>query len=549
MEEDRGKRLEKWREYRAGNKKRAAVILGLAGLCGGILILWMVWPREETVYRQVRAEKGYLTVGITESGNVSVGVSEQLLDLDISEYSAGTEFDFGMGLMPGIQNGQDNNSSLAGRALEVEEVYVAAGQEIEKGEPLLKLTEESVESIRQELSEDAVKAQNTFEQASASRKQSDLQAKADWDVNRAYGNYAETEYQLSVDALQVSVEDIREQLEEANNNLEEKEEELKENKVLLDEQKEVVSNAEYARESTSREEQLYWWIVAANTVSSAKELVETLESEIEAEENEIETLQEETASLKLELALTEKELRLGETDADIQRKRKQYQYKHAEEIYDTALARSSFEEQKAQEDYEEAKKKLDDFDHVIQNGMIVSDYAGIIAEAGVNAGNSLKQDSSIVSVNDYAEVSVLITVDETDMDSAFLGNGANIIFSAFPDRVWKGEVAEIGDAQINSNTNAAEYSVTVKITGDTSGLYEGMSAEVTLITEESEEVVYVPKRAIIREGTRSYVKYRDEDGNIRKKEVITGFSDGIYVEIEEGLMEGDIVCMESGLQQ
>lgn len=105
MEEDRGKRLEKWREYRAGNKKRAAVILGLAGLCGGILILWMVWPREETVYRQVRAEKGYLTVGITESGNVSVGVSEQLLDLDISEYSAGTEFDFGMGLMPGIQNG------------------------------------------------------------------------------------------------------------------------------------------------------------------------------------------------------------------------------------------------------------------------------------------------------------------------------------------------------------------------------------------------------------------------------------------------------------
>lgn len=52
-------------------------------------------------------------------------------------------------------------------------------------------------------------------------------------------------------------------------------------------------------------------------------------------------------------------------------------------------------------------------------------------------------------------------------------------------------------------------------------------------------------RAVFREGTKSFVKVRDEGGNIVKQEVTTGFSDGINVEIITGLSEGDIVLIES----
>jgi HlyD family secretion protein len=68
---------------------------------------------------------------------------------------------------------------------------------------------------------------------------------------------------------------------------------------------------------------------------------------------------------------------------------------------------------------------------------------------------------------------------------------------------------------------------------------------VTLVTKEEREVVYVSNRAIFREGTRSYVKVRNENQEIVERDVETGFSDGVNVEIVEGLSEGDVVLIES----
>ena len=38
---------------------------------------------------------------------------------------------------------------------------------------------------------------------------------------------------------------------------------------------------------------------------------------------------------------------------------------------------------------------------------------------------------------------------------------------------------------------------------------------------------------------------RDDSGKVIEKEVTTGFSDGVNVEIIEGLSEGDVVLIES----
>jgi len=41
------------------------------------------------------------------------------------------------------------------------------------------------------------------------------------------------------------------------------------------------------------------------------------------------------------------------------------------------------------------------------------------------------------------------------------------------------------------------------------------------------------------------VKKKEADGSITRQEIITGFSDGVNVEIKEGLSEGDTVLIES----
>lgn len=81
------------------------------------------------------------------------------------------------------------------------------------------------------------------------------------------------------------------------------------------------------------------------------------------------------------------------------------------------------------------------------------------------------------------------------------------------------------------------------------GLYQGMTGDVTFITRETKQVCYVSNRAIFREGTRSYVKCRDENDKIVEKDVVTGFSDGVNVEILEGLSQGDVVLIESKVSE
>lgn len=545
--------LEKCRRQFDKDKRKSITILSLFGaICLiGIIVLIAANEQEEVVYRETQAVRGNLTVGITESGNVNIGTAEQTFDLDISEYTGSSSFSQGggMGGMEMFQNFSSTTNSTDSRALEIEEVYVTAGEEIEVGTPLLKLTDESVNSIRLGLSEDSENARIIYEQTQTDKKQSDLQAQADLDANKAYGAYAESEYSKTVNELNAFVEDIQEQLEDNNTQLEERTLELEEMKTLLVEQQTVLANAEYARDNTSRDDSLYWWIVAANTVSDTEELMETLEEEIETAEEEIETLTEETADLSTQLILADRDLKSGEITADIQKQLRQFNYEKSEEIYDIAISQSGFEETKAQEDYEEAQTKLDEFDSVIKESIISSEYAGIITDVGVSQGSTLKQDGSIITLNDYGDATITVSVDEEDMDSAQLGNAVNITFSAFPEQVFAGEVTEIGDAEINSNTNTTTYSVTVTVTGNVSGLYEGMSTEVTFITKESEEVIYISNRAVTREDETSFVRIKNSRGNIIKQEVVTGFSDGVNVEIISGLEEGDTVLIESGISK
>lgn len=558
--------MQKWKKVKEWSFKKkliAAAVLCLC--CGGILTAILAGSsRKVPVYREVQVVHGSLMVGVTETGSISIGTSEQTLGLDISEYTGdsglsvggldaigGMGRNEGMGSMMQALSGmgavmQGGNASAAAsegaRTLQVEEVYVSAGQEIEKGQPLLKLSEESVKGIREKLQEDASGAQLTYEQQAANQKLVEQQARIQKNINQAYGEYAEAEYEKTVSALKTSVETYQTQLEEEQILLEETKQLLGEAEGTLAEYQEVLRNAEYARDTTDREENLFGWINAMNAVYDSKEIIEALEEEIAAAKEEIRSLEESIASVSLSLSLAARDLRTGEIDAEVQKAQRLYQCENAQEIYEVTIGQSSYDAETAREEYEEAGSKLEAFDRVIVDGVIVSEYSGMITEMSIHAGDTLEQDTVLAALSDYGDVTVTVSVEEGDLEAASVGSEARIFLNAFPDRIFQGRVTEVGDAEINSNTNTAVYSVTVSVTEEANGLYEGMTAEVTFVTEEAQEVLYVPNRAL-SEGS---VLVKDDSGKRVKKQVSTGFTDGVYTEIKEGLSEGDIVLIETG---
>jgi HlyD family secretion protein len=138
-----------------------------------------------------------------------------------------------------------------------------------------------------------------------------------------------------------------------------------------------------------------------------------------------------------------------------------------------------------------------------------------------------------------------ISISEDDYNLIDIDGQVNISYTAYPDTVYSGKITEVSDAEYDSSSGEIYYTLTITVEGDVSGLYEGMTGDVTLVTKETKEVTYVSNRAILRDGTRSYVKARNENQEIVEIDVVTGFSDGVNVEIVEGLSKGDVVLIES----
>ena len=476
----------KIREKLTGEKRKKCLLAGAAVLlviiCAVMGTVAVSSIRKQSDQAQTGSEVRKSSDGekttYTTSGSVDVGTKTMSLSLDISEFAASEGFSMdsftGGMAMPGM-NVQSDESSSGTRTLKVEEVYVESGEEIQAGDPVLKLTQESVDSLRTLLTEDVSSAKTAYEEAVTAARQADQQAQADYEMNLLYADYADSTYEETLSELKENVESKQEALTEAQENHDEAVQELEEKEALLTEEKQVLENASFTQEGTDKEENLYWWIVAYETEREAKELVTSLTEEIEELKDTITEYEEAVAEAERNLALANRDLQEGEIEAEAEKEKQIYQAENAQEIYEVTTGQGSFEE---------AQAKLEEFDQMIVDQVICAENDGVITAVYVEAGDTLTQDTELISVNDREEVTITLSVEEDDMDFTALGSQAQIEAAALPDQVFTGVVTEIGDAEIDSNTNKTTYSVVVTVQNPESLLYQDMTAEVTFSRKE-----------------------------------------------------------------
>lgn len=85
------------------------------------------------------------------------------------------------------------------------------------------------------------------------------------------------------------------------------------------------------------------------------------------------------------------------------------------------------------------------------------------------------------------------------------------------------------------------YPVTVQLQQIPERVRAGMSADVEVITEVLEDVLYLPQRAVRLDGDAAYVMQQTASGEFVVTPVTLGRSLAGNVEILSGLAEGDVV--------
>lgn len=515
---------------------------------------------QSVVYKETTVVKGDLTVGITEDSTVSIGTVEQTFDLDISALvsdsssSSTTGSDSGRpGSMGGgmMNFGSGNTYTSKQQEMDVESVAVTIGQKISVGDVLYTLTEDSVSKIRTQLEKDVADTKVSYDALLVEQKETQLQAEQGYDTYVSNGNLAQATYNVEVKELQDTLEEAEEDLNEKSDTINENLEKIADYKERLEKAEKSVKDAQAGIDDIydERLEQIYYYVTFLNAKEDASDLVDELEKQIEELEEENETLVSELKTAGRTLTQAQRDYDQGVLTAKQTMDTDVYYKDVASEWYDIQLTSLNAKAASAQYEYEDAVEKLDRFNSSIVGNNLVSEYEGVITAVPLNVDDTISMNTSLISLYDQTDVTMEVTLSEEDKEAVEENEGVVIHFTAYPEAQYEAEITDIGDATYDSDSGEVYYTITVTLQGDVTGLYEGMDGDITFVTKESKEVIYVANRAIIREGTQSYVKVKDENGRITQKEVTTGFSDGTNVEIVEGLSVGDTVLIESKVSE
>ncbi|MCX7012676.1 MAG: efflux RND transporter periplasmic adaptor subunit, partial [Candidatus Sumerlaeota bacterium] len=167
----------------------------------------------------------------------------------------------------------------------------------------------------------------------------------------------------------------------------------------------------------------------------------------------------------------------------------------------------------------------------------VATQEGETVAAGLNA-------PTFVTIVDLARLQVDAYVDEVDIGKVRVGQKVSFTVDAFAGREFEGRVAAIYPKAVIQD-NVVYYDVVISIVSPYEDLLRPeMTASVTLYLDLRENVLAVPSKALRRQEGRNWVDVV-VDGRPTPREVKVGWKDGEWVEIADGLAEGDSVLLQA----
>ena len=161
-------------------------------------------------------------------------------------------------------------------------------------------------------------------------------------------------------------------------------------------------------------------------------------------------------------------------------------------------------------------------------------------------GEQVFQRQTIITLPDTSEMMAEIAVHESSVDKVKPGQKATIVMDAFPDQTMHGEVIKIAplpDQQRNwLSPDIKVYTTQVSIEGTHSFLKPGMSARVEITVDQLSDVLIVPVQVVANRGGKK-ICFAATGGKAVEKEVKTGLFNDTFVQIIDGIAEGDEVLL------
>lgn len=161
-------------------------------------------------------------------------------------------------------------------------------------------------------------------------------------------------------------------------------------------------------------------------------------------------------------------------------------------------------------------------------------------------GTELSRNEPVIIIPDTSKMVAAVKVSEALVGQIQIGQRATITCDAIPDQAITGRVQSVGVLAESGgwrDPNRRDYTVKILLNnGVDLGLKPAMRCKASIQIGRVEDALHVPIQAVFRNGPLSYM-YVPQGGGFAQKKVITGRSSELYIEITEGLEEGETVLL------
>lgn len=204
----------------------------------------------------------------------------------------------------------------------------------------------------------------------------------------------------------------------------------------------------------------------------------------------------------------------------------------AGKLTSNAKAQIAAEKELSKLNNESAKKDLEQ-----AKAGVISEFKGVVTAVQAEQGGTAAKGAELFTIADISSVKVSVTVTKNDLQNLKEGQNADVTIAG---KDYKGTVSKINHQAVTNQQGTPVITAEVTVNETDEDIYLGIEANVVIHTASAAGVVTIPMQAL-NTGSDGDFCYVVVNGVVEKRMVTIGASDGEYVEISEGIKEGEEV--------
>ena len=237
-----------------------------------------------------------------------------------------------------------------------------------------------------------------------------------------------------------------------------------------------------------------------------------------------------------QIQLEQAKVTLDDEETNFQRSKKLRETEMISE-QDFQAAQVSFN--KAKLDHQDKLEKFKDLELQLSYTKIKSPAEGYVTVRSIEVGTRVNNNQQVYTVEDFSPLLVKVYVPTSDIVNLEKGMDTEVTTDVLKGRVFYGKIKLINP---RIDVQSGTVKVTVEVFDNTRKLKPGMFVESKILIRNNPQALVIPKKSISYKQNRAFVFVAQGgpmQAQVSGRAIKTGISEGDYIEVEEGLEEGE----------